>query len=112
MLAADRETVRLALWPQSRTTANLTRSSRGVLAFVHAGGAYRVRLQACRAADLSAPVDLAVFVARVTEVGRDEVGYARLLGGITFDLPDRAGVVARWGSTVEALRRHPGCAPA
>ena len=112
VLALDGSTVRLALWPASRTTENLTRSHRGVLAFVHAGGAYSVRLETCRAADLAPPAGLAVFEGRVAAVRRDEVAYAQLRCGITFDLPDRAAVVARWRTTVEELRRQPGCAGA
>ena len=112
VLALDGSTVRLALWPASRTTANLTRSGRGVLAFVHAGGAYSVRLETCRGADLAPPASLAVFEGRVAAVRRDEVAYAHLRSGITFDLPDRAAVVARWRATVEELRRQPGCAGA
>ncbi len=109
MLALDDRTVRLALWPGSRTTGNLTRSGRGVLAFVHAGGAYSARLETCRAADLGPPAGLAVFEGRVAAVRRDEVAYAHLRSGITFDLPDPAAVVARWRATIEELRRRPGC---
>jgi hypothetical protein len=111
-LALDDSTVRLALWPGTRTTANLTRTGRGVLAFVHDGAAYTLRLETCRAADLVEPAPLAVFDGRVAAVRRDEVPYARLESGITFDLSDRPAVVTRWRSTIGELRRHPGCAAA
>jgi hypothetical protein len=112
VLAVDASTVRLALWPATRTTANLGRTGRAVLAFVHGGGAFAVRLATCRGDDLSAPAPLAVVDGHVVGLRRDTVGYARLRGGITFDLPDEATVVARWVATVEALRGHPGCTQA
>ena len=109
VLALDASTVRLALWPETRTTANLDRTGRALLAFVHAGGAFTVRLESCRGDDLRTPARLAVIDGRVAAVRRDEVAYARLRSGVTFDLPDEAAVVARWRATVEALRGHPGC---
>jgi hypothetical protein len=102
VLALDGTTVRLALWPASRTTSNLNRTGRGTLALVHAGGAYTVRIHARRLGELPGP--LAAFEAEVAAVRRDEVGYARLRSGITFDLPDAAAVVGRWRTTVDALR--------
>jgi hypothetical protein len=102
VLAMSDSQVRLALWPDSRTTANLTRTGRGVLAFVDGGAAFTVRLEASRRPDLPGP--LAAFDGRVAGVRRDEVGYARLTSGITFDLPDEPAVVARWSKTIESLR--------
>jgi hypothetical protein len=61
-----------------------------------------VRVDATRGADLPGP--LAAFHGRVAEVRRDEVGYARLTSGVTFELPDEPAVVARWRETIEALR--------
>ncbi len=110
VLAVDGSTLRLALWPATRTTANLTRSGRASLAFVHDGTFFTLRLETCRGADLGGASPLAVFDGRVTAVRRDEVGYARLVSGIVFELPDPPAVVERWRSTVEALRSHPGCA--
>ena len=109
VLALDASTVRLALWPGSRTTANLTRAGQGLLAFVHEGAAYSVRVETCRGADLTAPTTRAVFEGRIAAVRRDEVPYARLRTGIVFDLPDRAAVVERWRATLDELRAHPGC---
>jgi flavin reductase (DIM6/NTAB) family NADH-FMN oxidoreductase RutF len=102
VLAMNDSEVRLALWPDSRTTANLTRTGEGVLAFVQDGAAFSVRVEASRRPDLPDP--LAAFDGRVVGVRRDEVGYARLTSGITFDVPDAPAVVARWRETIEALR--------
>jgi len=110
VLALDASRLRLALWPGSHTTANLTRSGRCTLALVWSGAAVTLRLVTCRGADLREP-ELAVFDGRVLSVRRDEVPYARLTSGITYELPERAEVVERWASTIDKLRGHPGCEP-
>jgi hypothetical protein len=104
VLALDDSVLRLALWPGSRTTANLTRTGRGTLAFVHDHASYAVQVEARRAADLAAPVERAVFYGRLAAVHRDEVPYAVLTTGITFDLPAPAPVLERWRATIDALR--------
>ena len=105
VLATGEGSVRLALWPGSRTTANLERSARALLAFVHDGAAHRVRLQARRGADLLVGADArATFDASVGSAARDEVPYARLSTGITHELVDPEGTLARWRATVAALR--------
>jgi hypothetical protein len=102
VLALDRSTVRLALWPDSRTTANLARTGQGLLTLVDDGAAFGIRLETGPLADLPGP--LAAFHGHVATVRRDEVGYARLTSGITFELPDPPQVVARWRATIAALR--------
>jgi hypothetical protein len=103
VVVLDGSHLRLALWPNSRTTANLRRSGIGVLALVHAGASHSVRIEAEAASGLAQPTDRAVFDARVLEVRSDEVPYAVLTGGIAFDLPDPASVLERWRRTVDAL---------
>ena len=105
VVATGDRALALALWPQSRTTANLERTAQALLAFVHDGAAYRVRLQAHRRADVLVADDArAVFDAPVAAVERDEVPYARLLGGITHQLSEPEQTLARWRATVAALR--------
>jgi hypothetical protein len=105
VLATGEGSLRLALWPGSRTTANLERSARALLAFVLDGTAHRVRLEARRCADLLVGGDArAIFDAPVVSVARDEVPYARLGTGITHELVDPQQTLARWRATVAALR--------
>lgn len=106
VLAVDRSTVRLALWPRSQTTANLERTGQAIVAFVHGGAAHRLGLRARRAGEIPGPPPRAAFEARVETARRDEVPYARLLGGITFELEDGADVVARWRATIAQLRER------
>ena len=105
VLATGDGSLRLALWPGSRSTANLEHSARALLAFVHDGAAHRVRLEARRRADVRVAGEArAVFDAPILSVTRDEVPYARLRSGITHELVDPAQALARWRDTVAALR--------
>jgi hypothetical protein len=105
VLAPDDATVRLALWPGSRTTANLERDGRALLALVLDGAAHRLALRARRAADIALEDGpRSAFEAAVVRAGRDEVPYARLRSGITFELAEPEQVLARWADTVAALR--------
>jgi hypothetical protein len=112
VFALDDRRLRLALWPGSETTANLTRTGQATLAFVHDHASYSLHLDAHRAADLGEPMVRAVFDGRVAAVRRDEVPYAALRSGITFDLVDPAPVLARWRATIDALRDAPDAAGA
>jgi hypothetical protein len=51
--------------------------------------------------------ELALFVSEVDGVWRDEVGYARVTGGISFELFEPPEVVARWRETLDRLRALP-----
>src|SRR5258708_5563009 len=101
VLAVGESELRLALWPGSETTANLTRDGRGTLMVIAGATAFYLELEARPAS----PGDrLALFTARVRRVLADEVAYARITTGISFDLPDPASVLGRWRDTIGALR--------
>ncbi len=105
VLATGPQRLRLALWTGTHSTANLTRSGRATLVFVWDGAAFAVRVSTDRASDVRVGDHaVAVFDARVLEVRRDEVSYARLTSGMTFDLPDEERVLARWREQRAALR--------
>ena len=105
VVATGDRALALALWPRSRTTANLERTAQALLAFVHDGAAYRLRLQPHRRTDVLVAGDArSVFDAPVVSVTRDDVPYARLRGGITHELSQPAQALARWRATVAALR--------
>lgn len=105
VLAAAADTLRIALWPGSHSTANLERTARAVIAFVHGGAAHRIGLQVRRDPDVLVTGEpRAAFVARVVSMRHDEVPYARLRSGITYELAEPDGVLARWHATLEAIR--------
>lgn len=95
----------LALWPETRTTANLSHTGKATLFLVHDGAAYTIKIAARRLDDLEIDgAPLACFAAEVRSVATDVADYAELTGGVNFRLHDPAGVVPRWEKTVEAMR--------
>jgi hypothetical protein len=105
VLAPDDGTIALALHATSSTTANLRGQGRALLCLVLDGACIDVEL-AVRSSD---QVEIqgkehALFLTDVTRVWRDEVGYARISSGITYELLREAEVVGRWQETVETMR--------
>jgi hypothetical protein len=110
VVALSTSTIRIALWPNSHATENLTRTGAGTLAFIHGGVAQTVTVETKRGADLAHPSPRAVFDAHVREHRADAVAYARLTGGIGFELPEPAPVLERWRETVDLLLERGGAA--
>lgn len=95
----------LALWPETRTTANLSSAGKGTLFLVHDGAAYTMEIATQRLDDLEVEgAALACFAAELRSVATDVADYAELTGGVSFRLHDPAGVVPRWEKTVAAMR--------
>jgi hypothetical protein len=109
VLILDQQTVHLALWRGTHSVANLRRERRAALAFVLAGAAYTALIETSCSGELEQARKLIAFQARVVEVRGDQVDYARLNSGITFDLVDQDAVVERWRSTIAQLRRLSVC---
>lgn len=109
VLAVGPRTIRLALWPNSTATHNLTENGRATLTFILDGASYALRLLAARGSDLAMSHygHLAFFEATVEEVREDRAPYANLVSGVTFELKDREEVLPRWEATVRASREHP-----
>jgi hypothetical protein len=109
LYAPDSRTVCIALWPQARATRALTQSRRAALTFVFDDAFYQVQLEfeALSAADdVSGDAGLAYFVGSIDTGEAQRVRYARLTGGITFELQaDREAVLERWEQQVESLKR-------
>jgi hypothetical protein len=101
VLAIGESALRLALWPQSRSTANLRRSGQALLTAVVPPAMYYVRLRIRPLADLAR---LAAFEAAIEAVEEDIVDYARLTEAIRFELANPAEVLTRWSATIAALR--------
>lgn len=109
VVALDRRRLRLALWPGSTATHNLTERGRATLAAVLEETSFTVRIAVEGAGELSTPLAgiLARFEAQVTEAGADVAPYAVLESGIRFRLPDPDDVLPRWAEVRAALRRAP-----
>ena len=98
--------LRLALWPGSTATRNLTPSGSATLAAVADGTSYSVRLVVTRDGEVETPLagQLARFEARVEGASADEAPYAVLESGVRFRLKDPPSVLARWAELRQALR--------
>jgi hypothetical protein len=106
VVADGDESLRLALWPGSTATRNLTPGGHATLAAVVEGTSYALRLAATRAGEVSTPLagELARFGARVEGATADEAPYAVLESGVRFRLKDPDETRARWAELRAALR--------
>lgn len=97
--------VRLALWPDSRTTANLEATGRATLSAILDGVTYDVELEARPDGDVPLGTwSAARFAATVRSVRSDTVGYAEITSGVRYRLKDAPKVLERWRLQVAALR--------
>jgi flavin reductase (DIM6/NTAB) family NADH-FMN oxidoreductase RutF len=97
-----------ALWPTSRSTANLRRVGHAVLHAVADGAVWEARLVAQSRADAN---DLVVFDAEVIGVHRHAAPYAEVTGLIGFRLNDPASTLDRWRRQIERMREIRGITP-
>ncbi|SDG79978.1 hypothetical protein [Paraburkholderia phenazinium] len=107
LYAPDSRTLCIALWPQSRAAGVLTRSGRGALTFVCEDAFYQVQLQfePLASADGSSS-GLAHFIGFIDTGETQRVRYARLTGGITFELGEESeAVLDRWEQQIEHLKQ-------
>lgn len=106
LYAPDARTLAFALWPSSRAARRLQAAprTRASLSFVHEAAFYQVDLMV-RA--LTGDSELALFIASIEAGEAQRVRYARLTGGITFELEEagKAAVLERWRRQVAQLRR-------
>lgn len=106
VVATSESEIRLALWPRSNTTANLSRTGTATLMIVYDGATYYLRLRADRRPNLSIEGgSRSFFVARIELVLEDAVGYATMTSGPKFRLNDPENVLESWRQTVEAMKR-------
>jgi hypothetical protein len=114
LYAPDSRTLCIALWPQSRAAGVLARSGRATLSFVCEDAFYQVQLRfqplACAPGDSSG---LAHFIGTIDTGEAQRVPYARLTGGISFELEEGgAAVLDRWEQQIEHLKQAAAAARA
>jgi hypothetical protein len=99
----DRE-IRIALWPNTAATRNITENGKALLAIIGAHRCLYLRLACRRGEDIpSGSGRLAFFAGQIEQAVEDEVGYAMITGGVTFDVTGDE-VVERWRRTIASLR--------
>jgi hypothetical protein len=114
LYASGSRTIGIALWPQSRAARALANGARAALTFVDEGTFYQVQLRVkpLPPVPASSPsrgpdddtIGLACFSAAIQAGEAHRVDYARLTGGITFELEDD-GVPGRWEKQIGHLKR-------
>ncbi|RKP49128.1 hypothetical protein [Trinickia fusca] len=115
LYAPDARTLAFALWPSSRAARALReQAARGRaqagLTFVYEAAFYQVQLDVRPLSDADgergAQDALACFVASIETGEAQQVRYARLNSGITFELgATKPAVLERWGQQVGRLRQ-------
>jgi hypothetical protein len=105
VLSISESRMRLGLWPNTTTTANLTRFGRGLLMHVAEGAAYYVRLAgpAHRRHQVRRG-QLVAFELEAVGVTVDQVGYADLLPGVTYRLKRPSQILERWRAPLDRIR--------
>jgi hypothetical protein len=100
--------LRLALWPGSNATANISSTGRATLTTVVDGVPYSLRLSLTGPAAIPSATygTLAAFDAHIEEVRADMAPYAEVLSGIRFRLRAPAEVLPRWAEIRALLSRE------
>ena len=108
VLAVDQCRVRLALWPGSGSTANLSAGGQATLMLVVGSDSYYVRMRSRRLHDLAlSGGPRACFEAEVDDVLLDVVDYATVTSGVDFTLKEPEQVLPAWREAVAALKALP-----
>ncbi|WP_244814358.1 hypothetical protein [Caballeronia sp. Lep1P3] len=103
LLAPDARTLAFGLWPSSRTAQAVATSGRATLTFVFDEAFHQVQIDARRVALEGVPI--ACFVGSIESGEMQRVAYARLTGGIAFELTDTENVLARWREQLDWLKQ-------
>ena len=110
LYAPDSRTLCFALWPHSRAARALAGGGRAALTFVFDDAFYQVQLDIEPLPEAGG--ELACFTGSIDTGEAQRVRYARLTGGITFDLEgERETVLDRWKQQIEHLKKTAGASP-
>jgi len=107
MLALPSGRIRFVTFPESMTTANLTRDGRLTLTLSLDGGMCELRMRARRLPGSSPDVPLAFFEAEAETARVHVAPYATVTSGITFALQAPQAALPRWHKQIAALRAMP-----
>lgn len=96
--------LRLAIFADSGTAANLLRDGRLTLSMSLDGGMCSLRMRARKCSQDMPELSLAFFEAEVERVRMHTAPYADVTSGISFTLHEPTAVLARWDREIAALR--------
>ncbi|MCK2005654.1 pyridoxamine 5'-phosphate oxidase family protein [[Brevibacterium] frigoritolerans] len=104
IVALSRKELRIGLWPDTSTTANVIRTQKATLVLFWKGKAQYIRLSLERLKALpNAQYKRERFHAKIIEAREDMAKYAEITSGIKIDLKNPKEVVERWSATIEDL---------
>jgi len=107
ILAVNASELRIAVWPNSQSTANLRRDGRLTLSLVCAGALWEIRGVATLLAEHQTALDLVVFRVAIEGIAEQRSPYAEIVSGLTFRLTEREKTLARWQEQIDAMRKLP-----
>jgi hypothetical protein len=107
LYAPDSRSLCVALWPQSRTARVIGQTGRAALTFVCDEAFYQVQLRLTPLTRVTGDDSGLVYLIGSIDTGEAQsVRYARLTGGITFELEgDGKAVLDRWERQIEHLKQ-------
>ncbi|EEA02036.1 conserved hypothetical protein [Burkholderia sp. H160] len=106
LYAPDSRTLCIALWPQARATRAIAHTGRAALSFVCDAAFYQVQLRVAPLQGVDDDSGLVYLLGSIDTAEAQSVRYARLTGGITFELQgEGSAVLERWERQVEHLKR-------
>jgi hypothetical protein len=104
IVAVSRKELRIGLWPDTSTTANVIRTHKATLVLFWKGKAHYIRLSLERLKELpNIQYKRVRFHAQIVEAREDMAKYAEIRSGIKIDLKNPKEVVERWSETIEDL---------
>jgi hypothetical protein len=107
VVAISDRRLRLAVFANSGTAANLELDGRLTLSMVLNGGMCSLRLRARKCGEGMPELSLAFFETEIERVRTHVAAYADITGGLTFALHDPPAVLDRWQRQIAALRAIP-----
>ncbi|RDK04660.1 hypothetical protein [Paraburkholderia lacunae] len=107
LYAPDSRTLCIALWPQARAVRAMAQSGRAALTFVCDEAFYQVQLRVTPLMAVKGDDSgLAYLIGSIDTGEAQSVRYARLTGGITFELEGEGrAVLDRWERQIEHLKQ-------
>ncbi|MGE7762463.1 pyridoxamine 5'-phosphate oxidase family protein [Peribacillus sp. NPDC097895] len=106
IVAITSKELRIGLWPETSTTANIIRTHKATLVLFWKGKAHYIRLSIERLKELpTARYQRERLLAKVVSTREDVAKYADITSGIKIKLKNSKEVVERWGQTIEDMRQ-------
>jgi hypothetical protein len=105
IVAISHRELRVGLWPDTSTTANIIRTNKATLVLFFKGKAHYIRLSLERLEELPAAHPRERFSGKIVSAREDVAKYADITSGIKIELKNSKEVVERWSQTIVDILR-------